>query len=72
MNTTTTKTQIISTAIADIQRLHKKLEEELVPLLHEDYPEITDGVLDNSTNLIILAHTLVAPQLRYAKDALAR
>lgn len=67
---TTTNTQVLTTVIEDIQRLHKKLEEELVPMLHKDYPSITDVVLDNSTSLIILAHTLVAPQLRYGKDDL--
>lgn len=66
---TTTHGQTLTAVIEDIQRLHKRLEEEIVPALHKDFPEITDSVLDNSTSLIILAHTLVKPQLHYLGGA---
>lgn len=62
---TTTHGQTLTAIIEDIQRLHKRLEEEVVPALHKDFPEVTASVLDNSTNLIVLAHTLIKPQVHY-------
>lgn len=69
MTTTTTHAQTVTAVIADIQNLHERLE-ALVPLIEKDYPSISARMLDTSTGLIILAHSLVAPQIQYARDQL--
>lgn len=69
---TTTHGQTLTAVIEDIQRLHKRLEEEIVPAIHKDFPEITASVLDNSTNLIMLAHTLIKPQAHYLGEHLRK